>query len=145
MGNRELEKLALWVGYGSCRNLALAIPYSLFPAPKTKTPPKRGLRCRVAKSLRLHDVDETAVLVAADSELDLAVDQREQRMVATQADAIARMELGAALAHDDVAGFDGLATVDLDAEVFRVRIATVAAGTYAFFMCHDSMLQLLRR
>src|SRR5690348_17009150 len=127
------------------REACVPVSRSLFPASKTKAPPKRGLRYRVAEGLRLDDVDETAVLVAADGELDGAIDQREQRVVATQAHTRARVELGAALTHDDVAGFDGLAAVDLDAEVFRVRIATVAAGTYAFFMCHDSMLQLLRR
>src|SRR6476646_8514211 len=46
------------------------------------------------------------------------------------------MELGAALAYDDVAGFDRLATIDLHAEVFRVGVAAVARGTYALFMCH---------
>jgi hypothetical protein len=36
------------------------------------------------------------------------------------------MELGAALADDDVAGFNSLAALHLHAEVFRVGIATVA-------------------
>jgi hypothetical protein len=53
------------------------------PALKTKTPPKRGLRYRVAAGLRLHDVDEAAILVAANFELNRPVDQRKQRMVAT--------------------------------------------------------------
>src|SRR6202012_4267612 len=110
---------------------------------KTKAPPKRGLRCNVAGELTLDDVDETAVVLAAHLEFDGAVDQREQRVVAPQAHAGTGMELGSALTHDDVAGFNSLAAVDLHAEILRVRIATVAAGTYAFFMCHDSMLQLL--
>jgi hypothetical protein len=74
---------------------------------------------------------------AAWPKLHLAVDEREQGVVATEADAGARMELGAALADDDVAGFDGLAAEDLDAEVLRVGIAAVARGAYALFVCHD--------
>src|SRR3546814_13863651 len=45
------------------------------------------------------------------------------------------MELGAALANDDVAGFDRLATIDLHAEILRVGVAAVARGTYALLMC----------
>src|SRR3546814_6243413 len=46
------------------------------------------------------------------------------------------MELGAALANDEVAGFDRLATIDLHAEILRVGAAAVARGTYALFMSH---------
>src|SRR3546814_7432085 len=65
------------------------------------------------------DADRAALLRALDRELDLAVDEREQGVVAAEADAHARMELGAALANDDVAGFDRLATIDLPAEIPR--------------------------
>ncbi len=47
-------------------------------------------------------------------------------VVTAQANAGARVELGAALTHDDVAGFDGLVAEDLDAQVLRVGVATVA-------------------
>src|SRR3546814_5737762 len=73
----------------------------------------------------------------------LAVDEREQGVVAAEADAHARMELGAALANDDVAGFDRLATIDLHAEILRVGVAAVARGTYALFMCHGCFSLLL--
>src|SRR5690348_15210964 len=53
------------------------------------------------------------------------------------------MELGATLAHDDIAGFDGLPAVELDAQVFRIRIAAVARRTYALFVCHDGLLLAL--
>src|SRR3546814_19208843 len=53
------------------------------------------------------------------------------------------MELGAALANDDVAGFDRLATIDLHAEILRVGVADVARGTYALFMCHGCFSLLL--
>src|SRR5438067_13924272 len=42
--------------------------------------------------------------------------QREQRVVATHADPVAGMKLGAALPYDDVAGNHDLAAVLLDAE-----------------------------
>src|SRR5687767_7627922 len=62
------------------------------------------------------DAHGAALLRALGRELDLAVDQREQGVVAAEADAHARMELGAALADDDVSGFDRLAAVHLHAE-----------------------------
>src|SRR5690606_39030847 len=83
------------------------------------------------------NTDGAALLRTLGRELDLAVDQREQGVVAAEADAHARMELGAALADDDVAGLDGLAAVHLHAQVLRVGVAAVARGAYALFMCHD--------
>ena len=50
------------------------------------------------------DVDDLAALALA--ELHRAVDQREQRVVATDADVLAGVEPGAALADDDRAGVD---------------------------------------
>src|SRR5699024_9442663 len=82
------------------------------------------------------DVDELAALGSTGRELDLGVDEREQRVVSAESDAVAGMDPGAALTHDDVACLDGLAAVDLDAKVFRIGVATVAGGTYALFMCH---------
>ena len=71
-------------------------------------------------------LDRLARLRTLGLELDLAVDEREQGVVAAQANARARVEARAALANDDVAGFDRLAAVNLDAEVLRIRVATVA-------------------
>src|SRR5690606_16664073 len=99
---------------------------------KTKNPAEAGFfamrRCRLTGG---DDVDRAALLRTLGGELHLAVDQREQGVVATQADAGARVELGATLADDDVAGLDGLAAVDLHAQVLRVGVAAVARGTYA--------------
>ena len=67
-------------------------------------------------------------------ELHRAVDQREQRVVAAHADIGARVELGAALAHDDVAGDHDLAAELLDAEAPAVGVAPVARGA-ARFLC----------
>ena len=57
--------------------------------------------------VRLHrDVDAALLLGRV---LDLAFAEREQRMVLADADAVARVPFGAALADDDVAGNNALA------------------------------------
>src|SRR5690606_2487173 len=92
----------------------------------------------MTRGLRLRDhAHGTALLRALDAELDAAIDQREQRVVAAEADARTRMELGAALAHDDVARLNGLAAEDLDAEVLGVGVAAVAGRTTSLLVCHD--------
>ena len=60
------------------------------------------------------------------AELDLAVDEREQRVVLAQADIGAGVPLGAALARDDVAGEHVLAAENLQAEALTMRVAAVA-------------------
>src|SRR6201999_8460 len=67
---------------------------------------------------------------------------RIDRVVATDARAGARLEAGAALAHDDLAARDGLAREDLHAEALGVRVAAVAAGAEALLMCHERSLTL---
>src|SRR5690606_20292052 len=111
---------------------------------ETRSPAEAGLLQALSLTSGGRDhVDGAALLRALDGELDGAVDQREQRVVAAQADARTRMELGAALADDDVAGLDGLAAVHLHAEVLRVGVAAVARGTYALLVCHDCVSCLL--
>src|SRR5213076_872452 len=110
-----------------------------FPvAPNEKPRTRRGSSSqgRLAGSGRL-DAHRALALGALHREVDLAVREREQRVVAAQAHVLARVELRAALAHDDVPGLDGLATIDLHAQVLRVRIAAVAGGTACLFVCHD--------
>src|SRR5207302_11460412 len=77
-------------------------------------------------------------LAAADPlvELDVPFFEREQRVVAAHADLVAGMELGAALAHDDVAGDDDLAAVFLDAEAPARTVAAVARRAAGLFVCH---------
>src|SRR3954447_19857364 len=70
------------------------------------------------------------------AEGDRARLQREQRVVAAAADAQARVEVGTALAHDDLAGLHDLAPEALDAEALRVRVAAVAGGRGALLVCH---------
>ena len=64
----------------------------------------------------------------AHSELNRAADQREQRVVAAAADALARVEVRAALPDDDLARVHELAAVTLDAEALGLGVAAVAAG-----------------
>src|SRR4029079_6967690 len=73
---------------------------------------------------------------ALDRIAHLAVDQREERVVAADADVRASVELGAALANDDRAGRDDLAAEHLDAEHTEPRVAAVARRAAAFFLCH---------
>src|SRR5690606_2933888 len=71
------------------------------------------------------DGDVAALLRAFDGDFDDTVFQGEERVVAPDADVVARMELGAALPHDDVAGDHELAGVALHAEPFRFGVAAV--------------------
>ena len=71
---------------------------------------------RAAILLGGDDFHELAVLRTAGHELHLAVRRREQGVVAAETDVQARMEVGAALTHDDVAGENLLAAVALDAQ-----------------------------
>src|SRR6185437_540355 len=99
-------------------SLASTIPHSQFSTPVQTKSPARGGAFRIqcdARSTRNH-IHRAAALRTLDRKLHLAIDQCEQRVITAEADADTRVELGAALAHDDVAGFDGLAAVQLDAE-----------------------------
>ncbi|MFB9070096.1 hypothetical protein ACFFX0_02360 [Citricoccus parietis] len=55
------------------------------------------------------------------------------------------MELGTALADQDLAGVDGLAAETLDAQELCVRIAAVLGGTTGLLMCHGAILRCLSR
>ncbi len=60
------------------------------------------------------------------TERDLAVGKRKKRVVLAQADVVARVPLGAALAHDDVARARRLAAEQLHAEALAFTVAAVA-------------------
>src|SRR5271166_3464600 len=64
-------------------------------------------------------------VVGAALERHVAVDERKDRVVAAEADIGAGLHLGAALAHDDVAGNDGFAAELLHAETAALGIAAV--------------------
>ena len=92
----------------------------------------------VSRSLTLSGGgDDMDAAVLAGVEVDGAVGDGEQRVIAPLADVAAGMKAIADLAHDDVAGDDRLAAELLDAAALTVRITTVARRTLTFFMCHD--------
>ena len=66
------------------------------------------------RGLQRDDVDDLAPTLRA--ELDVARDEREQRVVAATADAVTGVEVRAALADEDLARVDELAAEALDAE-----------------------------
>ena len=86
--------------------------------------------------LRLLDVDRLAATLRA--ELDRAGHEGEQRVVATTADTLTRVEVRAALTDEDLARVDLLATETLDAEELCVRVATVAGRGRTLLVCHVS-------
>src|SRR5690606_14462207 len=88
-----------------------------FP-PNPEPPWGRGLRPR------LHRDENTVVRPAA--ELDTPLDEGEEGVVAAHADIVAGVVLGAALAHQDIAGEHGLVAVALDAEAASGGVAPVA-------------------
>src|SRR6266536_6365456 len=69
-------------------------------------------------------------------ELDGAGTRGEDRVVPADAGPVARLELGPALAHDDLAAGDGLAGEDLHAEALGLRVAPVATRSETFLMSH---------
>src|SRR6185436_4101602 len=69
-------------------------------------------------------------------ELDLAVNQREQRVVLSVADVPAGVKNGANLADDDRAGCHRLAAEPLDPTPLALGVASVAGGTLTFLMSH---------
>ena len=71
-------------------------------------------------------------------ELDHAVPQREDRVIAADADVEAGVILRAALADDDPAGGDELPAIHLHASILRIAVAAILARAAAFLMCHKS-------
>ena len=70
-------------------------------------------------------------------ELDHAVREREEGVVAADADVGSGAETGAALANEDVAGDDRLAAKFFHAEALADAIASVAYAALTFFMRHS--------
>jgi GTP-binding protein len=60
----------------------------------------------------------------------------EQRVVATAADVVARVEVRAALADDDLTRVDDLAAEALHAETLGVGVAAVLGGRRTLLVCH---------
>ena len=66
----------------------------------------------------------------------LAVDQRENGVIATEPDILAGQKFRAALADDDVAGDDRFAAKFFHAEPFADAVAAVLDAALSFFMSH---------
>src|SRR6266699_4883038 len=96
------------------------------------------LLCVPSASLcaRLGRDDVHGPAAVAPGELNRAADQREQRVVAAAADALAGVEVRAALADEDLARVHDLTAVTLDAEALGLGVAAVAAGRGALLVCH---------
>ena len=78
-------------------------------------------------------LDRAALAVTANAlEVNAAIDQSEQGVIAADADALTRMDVGAALTDQDVAGQNELTVAALDAEALGLGITTVLGRTYAF-------------
>jgi len=69
--------------------------------------------------------------------LHFAVHHRVNGEIAAHADVLARMDLGAALPDDDLAGLDDLAVKALDTQHLRIAIAAVLGTADPFFMRHS--------
>ena len=78
----------------------------------------------------LDDADLAVWLV----EGDVPVFQSKQGEVAAHADICPGVVAGAALAHDDVTGNDGLAAKFFHAEALGIAVASVAGSSLSFFM-----------
>src|SRR3982751_543928 len=84
------------------------------------------------------DVHDPATALGA--ELDVAADEREQGVVAAATHAATGVEVGAALAHDDLARVEELPAVALHAEPLGVGVPTVLGRGRALLVCHEEVL-----
>lgn len=73
-------------------------------------------------------------------EPDYAIDGCMNRMILAHIGVFARMKFGAALTHDNVSGNGFLPAVNLDAQPFAFRLASVFGTTYTFLMCHNRLI-----
>ena len=97
-----------------------------------KTPERwrSGFRCKLL--FCVHGA-HLAILAQA-LELDLAVNQSEQRIVLADTDVVARMDVRASLANENVASQNELTVCALGAEALGLGITTVL-GRAAAFLC----------
>src|SRR4051812_34891319 len=112
-----------------------AAPYLLSAASARANRPVRSSAERVVCS-GLDGCDGDGLASPPRAEGDRAGVEREQRVVAPATDTQTRVEVGPALAHDDLAGLDDLAAEALHAEALGVRVAAVAGRRSALLVCH---------
>src|SRR6476660_4474966 len=80
------------------------------------------------------DVDDAATTAGA--ELDRTGGQGEQRVLAAPTDVGARVEVGAALPYDDLAGVGELTAEARHTGALGVGVAAVLGGRGALLVCH---------
>jgi hypothetical protein len=73
------------------------------------------------------------------AEFHNAVAESEEGEIAAATDVFARMEFGAALTDNDVAGENGFATVLFNTKILRIAVAAVTAAGLTFLMSHDKI------
>src|SRR3954464_5570345 len=124
----------------SNRVFAMAAPHWVDAMPTT-TKAGAGIARTRFRRFRLrvllaggHDGDHAPA--PAVLELNGAGPRGEDRVVLADADALARLEAGPALAHDDLAAGHDPAREDLHAEPLRIRVASVAARAESLLMSH---------
>ena len=79
-------------------------------------------------------LDRAALAVTAHAlKVNAAIDQSEQGVIAADADALTRMDVGAALTDQDVAGQNELTVAALDAEAPGLGITAVLGRTLRLF------------
>src|SRR5258708_36207172 len=71
------------------------------------------------------------------TELDIAVNQRKERMIASHANIVSGLNLCTTLAYNNAASRYQLPIVAFHTQHLGVTIPAVAGATHTFFMCHD--------
>ena len=94
--------------------------------------------CGVFTTKLLFCVDRAHLAILAHTlELDLAVDQSEQRVILADTDVVARMNVRASLTNEDVASQNELTVSALGAESLLCSFSAVLGGVAAFLMCEE--------
>ena len=85
-------------------------------------------------------LDRAALAVTAHAlEMNAAIHQSKQCVIAADAHALTRMNVGAALTDQNVAGQHELTVAALDAETLGLGITAVLGRAYAFCLCQCSL------
>src|SRR5215469_3018537 len=90
----------------------------------------------LGRRLRHRNYGNEGAVFSFGTVLHASIDKGKQRMVDAYADVVARMPLGAALAHENVAGETALSAEQLHAQALAGRVTAVARGTACFLVCH---------
>ena len=99
--------------------------------------------CFTIRALLLHSVDGAlAAILALALELDGAVNQSKQGVIAADAHVHAGMDVSAALTNKDVASQRELTVSTLGSKALAFAVATVTGGAHTFFMGEKLKIQL---